>query len=194
MVFFLMTHRIAERSGHNAPPVFLELIDDCMAEVYRIDGIIGAERGSVIVKHHRLARMMCIILAKLRYESRNLTLVFNIERFEDIKTAKTLIGLSGYNPVYICIVIHADAKRTQSVEVAVGAAVHRLGLKVKADGIKVLEITRVILVVLFHGRIETVARNTYLLAHDTGLERERRKVALHVAKVLLSQKLHVLDR
>lgn len=45
-----------------------------------------------------------------------------------------------------------------------------------------------------HGGIEAVLGDAYALAEDRGLERERRKVSLHLLDVALAEQLQVLDR
>lgn len=53
MIFFFMPHRVTERRSDNVPAMLAELVDDSMTEVDRVDRIVRAESGSVIVKHDR---------------------------------------------------------------------------------------------------------------------------------------------
>ena len=62
-----------------------------------------------------------------------------------------------------------------------------------AEGVEVVEIRSVILVVLLHGGIEAVMRYADLLAEDGRLECLGREVALHLADVLLTEKLEVFE-
>lgn len=194
VVFLLMSHRITERGCYYVPTAFSELVNNSVAEIHGVDGVVRTECGSIVVENHCLTLVMGVILAELSHESRNLPLIFHIERFEDIESAKAFIGLSGHNPVDIGVIVHTDADWSISVKIAVGPAVESFGLKVESESVEVFKITVVILMVLFHGGVETIAGNTDFLAHYRGLKRERCKVTFHVPKVLFAQELDVLNR
>ena len=130
-------------------------------------------------------------MAELPDQSGEFPLILHEERFEDIETAKALVGLSGHYPVNIGIVVHANADRGVWIDITVSPGVEGRWLVVVAESVKVLEIAVVVLVILFHGRVKAIASDADFLAHDRGLERERREVTFHVAEILFTKQLDI---
>ena len=206
-----MAHRVAEIHVNHLPAVTLELVDHNPVEVLVVDGIVGAKSSSIVVVDDRLVGMRSVVSTEVGDESRNFALELDIEGFEDVQAVGARLATD--NPVDIGVVVHADAERLHRVDIRVRTAVkgriERGKLIIGVDGVQVLlrllddtvvaqrveivEIRSVILVVLLHGRIEAVMRDADLLAEDRRLESLGREVALHLADVLLTEKLEVFE-
>ena len=138
--------------------------------------------------------MSCVVEAEVGDQRRQLALVLHIKRLENIEAVVHFIGLPGHNPVDIGIVVHADTYGSVAVEVMVSAAVDGPRLIVVSQRVEVVEIAVVVLMLLLHGGVEAIASDTDFAAHDRSLESERSEVALHIAKILLSEQLHIFHR
>ena len=73
-VLLIVAHRVAQVHILYLPPVALKLMDDDIAEVLVVDGIVRAERRGVVVEDDRLVLMISVIGAEIIDQGGNLTL------------------------------------------------------------------------------------------------------------------------
>ena len=176
-VLLIVAHRVAQVHILYLPPVALKFMDDDVAEVLVIHGIVRAEGRGVVVEDNRLVLMISVVRAEIIDQGGNLTLELDVEGFENIQAGAR--WLAGYNPVDIGIVVHADANRGQGIHILVGAAV-----KLRAEGaelrscfdvvvlkarllqnlvvtelVEVRKVRGIILVVLLHRGVEFYSSN-----------------------------------
>ena len=103
-----------------------KLMDDDPPEILLVHGIVGTECGGIIIEDDRLAFVRSVVATEIIYESRQFTLKFDVERFEDIEPSAH--WLSSHNPVDVSIVIHPDADGSIGITVVVRPAVQILTL------------------------------------------------------------------
>lgn len=147
-----------------------------------VHGIVRAEGGGIIVVDDRLVRMWSVVGAEVSDERRYFALELHIERFEDVQAVGT--WLTAHNPVYIGVVVHANAKRLHWVDVRVRATVERAverrelvscvdGVKILlrltddfviAERVEVVKIRRIIFMVLLH--TPRASNNAAILSHQ----------------------------
>ena len=60
-------------------------MDDDVAEVLVIHGIVRAEGRGIVVEDNRLVLMISVVRAKIIHPGGNLTLELDVERFEDVQ-------------------------------------------------------------------------------------------------------------
>lgn len=126
--------------------------------------------------------MWCIVGAEIGDECRDFALEFHIERFEDVQAVGT--RLTAHNPVYIVVVVHANAERLHRVDVRVRATVERAvergelvscvdGVEILlrltddfviAERVEVVKIRRIIFMVLLH--TPRASNNAAILSHQ----------------------------
>ena len=151
-------------------------------EVLVVHGIVRAESCGIVVVDDRLVWVWCVVGAEVGNERRYFALELNVERFEDVQAVGT--RLTAHNPVYIGVVVHANAERLHRVDVRVRATVERAvergelvscvdGVKillrllddaVVAERVEVVEIRRIIFMVLLH--TPRASNNAAILSHQ----------------------------
>ena len=92
-------------------------------EVVVVHGIVGAERGGIVVEYDRMVRVRSVVRTEVGNQRRNLSLELDIERFEDIQAVA--FRLTAHDPVDVGVVVHTDAERHHRRDVRVRAAVER---------------------------------------------------------------------
>lgn len=210
-VLLVMAHRVAQVHILYLPPVALKLMDDDIAEVLVVNGIVRAEGRGIVVEDDRLVLMISVIGAEIIDQGGNLTLKLDVEGFEDVQAVAA--WLACYNPVDIGIVVHADADGSQRVHILVGAGVNAAAERgelrrcldvvvllarlfedlVVAQLVEIRKVRGIILVMLLHGRVEAVMRDADALTEDRGLEGLRCQVTLHLTQILFAQELQILN-
>lgn len=97
---------------------------------------------------HDLALVVGVVAAEVIDKCGGFALKFGVKGLDDIQAAP--VGLAGYNPIYVGIVVHADADGRVWVQVLVSPAV-QLGIaEVIAETVELLEVAGVIFVSLAH--------------------------------------------
>ena len=84
-VLLIVAHRVAQVHILYLPPVALKFMDDDVAEVLVIHGIVRAESRGVVVENNRLVLMICVVRAEIIDQGRNLTLELDVEGLEDVQ-------------------------------------------------------------------------------------------------------------
>ena len=120
-VLLIMAHRVAQVHILYLPPVPLEFMDDHIAEVLVVHGIVASQCRGVVIEHHRLVLVVGIVRAEVIHECGNLPFKLHIERLQDVQAVAA--RLTSYNSVNIGIVVHANANRGQRIHVLVGTGV-----------------------------------------------------------------------
>ncbi len=151
-------------------------------EVLVVHGIVRAESCGIVVVDERLVWVWCVVGAEVGNERRYFALELHIERFEDVQAVGT--RLTAHNPVYIGVVVHANAERLHRVDVRVRATVERAvergemvscvdGVKILlrltddfviAERVEVVKIRRIIFMVLLH--TPRASNNAAILSHQ----------------------------
>ena len=78
-VLLIMAHRVAQVHILYLPPVPLEFMDDHIAEVLVVHGIVRAEGCGVVVENHRLVLMISVVRAEIIHQGGDFTLELDIE-------------------------------------------------------------------------------------------------------------------
>ncbi len=210
-VLLVVAHRIAEVHVLHLPALAFELVDDNPVEVLVVDGIVGAEGGGIVVVDDAVRGVRGVVSAEVGDERRDFALELDVERFEDVQTVAP--WLTADDPVDVGVVVHADREGLHRVDVRIRAAVERgvergeigerangiplllrlLYYRLITERVEVRKIRGIVLVPFLHGRIKAVVRDADFLAKDGSLERLGREVALHLADVLLAEKLEVFE-
>ena len=194
-VLLVMPHRMAKIDRFDLPTMGDKLLLDDPLEIVLIDRVVRAERRRVIVEDDLLLAVVLVVLAEIVDEGGYLALELDIEGLDDIEPAFVL--LSGNNPVYVGIVIHADADRLVRIAIPVRLTVHETAVLgfclAETERSEVIVIGGVVLMPLGHGGIEAVLHDTDALAEDGRLEHEWRKVTLHVLDVVHADEFEVVD-
>ena len=106
-------------------------------QVLVVHGIVGAERGGIVVEDDRVVGVRSVIRAEAGNKSRDFALKLDIERFEDIQSVA--LRLTAHDPVDVRVVVHTDAERLHRADVRVRSAVERRvergKLRVGMDGV-----------------------------------------------------------
>ena len=84
-VLLIMAHGITQIHILYLPPVALKLMDDDIAEVLVIDGIVRAKRCGIVVEDDRLVLMISVVRAEIIHQGGNFTLELDVERLEDVQ-------------------------------------------------------------------------------------------------------------
>ena len=79
-VLLIMSHGITQIYILYLPPVALKLMDDDIAEVLVVHGIVRAERRGIVVEDDRLVLMISVVRAEIIDQGGNLTLELDVER------------------------------------------------------------------------------------------------------------------
>lgn len=98
-VFLIVAHRVADVDGFNLPAVPFKFVGDDPTEVLLVDGIVRAERGSVVVENHGLVSVLGIVGTEVFDESRDFALELDVEGLYDVEPP--LLRLTRHNPVDI---------------------------------------------------------------------------------------------
>ena len=120
-ILFIMAHGVAKVNIVYIPAMSFKLMDDYPMKVLVVHGIVRAKGGGIVIEDDTVVGMGRIVGAKVCNESGNLALEFHLERFEYIEAAAA--RLTAYHPIDIGVVVHANAQRSERVEVRIGAAV-----------------------------------------------------------------------
>ena len=78
-VLLIMSHRVAQVHILYLPPVALKLMDDDIAEVLVVHGIVRAKCCGIVVEDDRLVLMISVVRAEIIDQGGNLTLELNLE-------------------------------------------------------------------------------------------------------------------
>ena len=73
-VFFIVSHRVSELHGFNAPTPALKFVDYPPTVILFVDGIVRAEGGCIEVIDHSLVTMLRVITAEVLDECRDFML------------------------------------------------------------------------------------------------------------------------
>lgn len=98
-IFLVVAHRVAEIDGLDRPPVPLKFVHHPPAHILFVDGIVGVERGGVVIVYDGLVAVVLVVFAEVGDKGGYLALEFGIKGFYDVQAA--VARLSGYNPVVI---------------------------------------------------------------------------------------------
>ena len=116
-ILFIVAHRVAEIHVNHLPAMTLKLMADHPVEVLVVHGIVGAERGGIIVEDDSMVRVRSVVRAEVGDKRRNFALELDIERFEDIQAVA--LRLTAHDPVDVGIVVHTDANRSDRIDIRV---------------------------------------------------------------------------
>ena len=84
-VLLVVAHRVAQVHILYLPPVSFKLMDDDIAEVLIVHGIVRAEGRGIVVEDDRLVLMISVVRAEIIDQGGNLTFELDVERFEDVQ-------------------------------------------------------------------------------------------------------------
>ena len=141
-IFLIVSHGITEVNRFDAPTVPFKFVLNSPVEVLVVDGIVRAKRRCIVVENHGFILMRGVVAAEVLDECRYLTLELDVERFDYVEPSAP--GLTGDNPVYVGVIVHAYADGRVGVNVLVGAGVERREVVIVTESIEVLIIVGVV--------------------------------------------------
>ena len=83
-IFLIVPHRVADVNGFDLPASAFKFVYHDPTEVLLVDGIVRAERGSVVVENHGLVSVLGVVGTEVFDKCRDFALELDVEGLYDV--------------------------------------------------------------------------------------------------------------